>query len=57
MIAAGRKVLGVKLPPGEPRQDIGNFESYFRAFIDYALADPHVGPAVRRHLEDLLQGS
>jgi UTP--glucose-1-phosphate uridylyltransferase len=54
MIAAGRKVLGIKLSPDEPRQDIGNFESYFRAFIEYALADPQCGPTVRRQLEELL---
>lgn len=55
MIAAGRRVVGIRLGPGEPRQDIGNFESYFRAFVEYALADPQIGNAMRRHLENLLK--
>ena len=40
-------VYCVKLPPGSKRHDIGNFESFFRAFIHFALADPEYGPALR----------
>ena len=44
----GRKVLGVRLTPQEKRFDIGNFESYFQAFFEFALHDPQHGPALRR---------
>jgi len=54
LIAEGRKVLGVRLPAGQSRFDIGNFESYFQAFADFALADPQYGPALRRRLTELL---
>ena len=50
LIRGGGKVLGVALPPGEKRFDIGNFESYFRAFVEFALADPVYGPALRDHV-------
>ena len=49
-------MLAVKLPSGEKRYDIGNFESYFRAFIDFALADEQVGYTVRQYLHQLLNG-
>jgi UTP--glucose-1-phosphate uridylyltransferase len=54
LIHDGRRVLGVRLPPGEKRFDIGNFESYFQAFAEFALADPHYGPSLRACLKDLL---
>jgi len=47
LIRRGGKVLGVRLAPGETRFDIGNFESYFRAFAAFALEDPDYGPALR----------
>ena len=50
----GRRVLAVKLPPGEKRYDIGNFPSYFETFVEFALADPTYGPAFRTRLEELL---
>jgi UTP--glucose-1-phosphate uridylyltransferase len=43
MIRDGGRVLGVKLPETESRFDIGNFASYFRAFFEFALADPDHG--------------
>ena len=44
MIRDGKKVLGVKLPPGEKRYDIGTFESYYRAFLDFAYhLEPWLG--------------
>ena len=55
MIADGRKVLGVRLAPGERRFDIGNFDSYFSTFVEFALADPQYGPALRTHLRKLLE--
>ena len=47
LLKSGEKVVGVRLPPGEQRYDIGNFESYFEAFLDFALSDPQLGPQLR----------
>jgi UTP--glucose-1-phosphate uridylyltransferase len=55
-ISQGDRVLGVRLPPGESRFDIGNFESYFRAFGEFALADPQYGSALRAWLQQALLG-
>ena len=33
-----RRVMGVRLGPGERRYDIGNFPSYFESFVEFALA-------------------
>jgi UTP--glucose-1-phosphate uridylyltransferase len=51
MIQDGKRVLGLRLAADEPRYDIGNFESYFQAFLDFALADPQYGEHIRRHLQ------
>jgi UTP--glucose-1-phosphate uridylyltransferase len=39
LAAEGHRILGVRLGEKEKRYDIGNFESYFEAFIDFALAE------------------
>ena len=54
MIHDRKKILGVHLAATETRYDIGNFESYFIAFTEFALADPTCGPAVKKHLQKLL---
>lgn len=54
LIQSGQRVLGVRLAPGERRYDIGNFESYFEAFVEFALADPQYGPTLREHVRRLL---
>ncbi len=54
LCAEGKRVLAVKLPPGEKRYDIGNFPSYFETFVEFALADPEFGPDLRRTLQRLL---
>jgi UTP--glucose-1-phosphate uridylyltransferase len=54
LIRKGGKVLGVRLSPGERRFDIGNFESYFEAFCEFALADARYGPQLRAYLRRLL---
>ena len=54
VIRSGRRAYGVRLHGGERRYDIGNFESYFRAFVEFALADPRFGAPLRGHLEGLL---
>ena len=50
VIRDGGRAYGVRLRPDERRYDIGNFQAYFEAFVEFALADPTHGPAVRRHL-------
>ena len=53
MLEAGAKGIGVRLEPNEQRYDIGNFDSYFRAFVDFALSDEKHGAALRKHLKSL----
>jgi UTP--glucose-1-phosphate uridylyltransferase len=50
----GRRVMAVRLQPGEKRYDIGNFPSYFETFVEFALADPRYGAEFRQILERLL---
>jgi len=54
LIREGGKAYGVRLTGGERRYDIGNFDAYFQAFVEFALADPKHGTDLRRHLENLL---
>ena len=51
MAQMGQPVWAVRLRPGEHRYDIGNFESYFKAFIDFALADEKYGYIIRQYLK------
>lgn len=53
MIQDGRKVLGVRLPPGQRRFDVGDFASYFEAFVAFALADPRHGQALGKRLAEI----
>jgi len=46
----GRPIWGVRLGANARRYDIGNFESYFVAFADFALADEKYGYTLRQHL-------
>lgn len=55
LLERGGKGLGLRLRPHERRFDIGNFESYFRAFVEFALADPKFGPGLRRFVAGLLE--
>ena len=52
LIEDGEKVCGVRLQ-GERRYDIGNFESYFQAFVEFALADEKYGAGLRDYLRTL----
>lgn len=54
VLAKGGKGVGIRLPKDEPRFDIGNFESYFQAFVDFALADPQFGPGLEIYLRKKL---
>ena len=57
LIADGGRVLGVALPQGQQRYDIGNFPSYLRAVLQFALSHERHGAALRRYLEELLSNS
>jgi UTP--glucose-1-phosphate uridylyltransferase len=57
VLESGGKGIGLRLRPGERRFDIGNFESYFRAFVEFALADPKNGPGLRSFVKSLLDPS
>jgi UTP--glucose-1-phosphate uridylyltransferase len=46
----GGRAYGVRLRADERRYDIGNFEAYFEAFVEFALSHPTHGPTLRRHL-------
>lgn len=54
MCEEGKRVLAMRLPPGERRYDIGNFASYFETFVEFALADPVYGKDFRQAIERLL---
>lgn len=54
LISDGRNVVGFRLPPQERRYDIGNFESYFEAFLDFALHDPELGEPFKQYLRERL---
>jgi UTP--glucose-1-phosphate uridylyltransferase len=57
VIQDGGRVYGVRLKPEERRYDIGNFEAYFRAFTEFALADEKFGGKLRTYLEELLHAN
>ena len=50
LIKQGLPVYAWPLPPDEQRYDIGNFESYFKSFIDYTLNDEQYGEIMKRYL-------
>jgi UTP--glucose-1-phosphate uridylyltransferase len=54
LLRNGGRVYGVCLNENEKRYDIGNFESYFNAFVEFALADEKHGNTLRQTLEELL---
>jgi len=47
----GEPVYAWLLSPDQRRYDVGNFESYFRTFIDFALADERYGYLVRKYIK------
>ena len=51
----GGRCYGIRLAKGERRFDIGNFDTYFRAFVEFALADEKHGAGLRTHLERILR--
>lgn len=56
LIKEGHPVYGVCLSEDERRFDIGSFPTYYRAFIEFALADPTHGDDLREFVSDLLKG-
>ncbi|MFT5323931.1 MAG: UTP--glucose-1-phosphate uridylyltransferase [Planctomycetaceae bacterium] len=54
LLKRGAKGVGMVLPPDERRFDIGNYGSYFRAFADFALADPDYGDQLRDYLRGVI---
>lgn len=50
MLDEGKTLIGLRMRAGECRHDIGNFESYFRSFLHFALADPDHGAELRKAL-------
>ncbi len=54
VLADGGRGIGMRLQPQERRFDIGNFGSYFRAFIEFALNDPRYGEDLRAFVGELV---
>ena len=50
LLDEGKTLVGLRMRPGERRHDIGNFESYFRSFLHFALRDPDHGEELRQVL-------
>jgi UTP--glucose-1-phosphate uridylyltransferase len=53
-LAAMDGVVGVRLRAGEERLDVGTVPGYCAAFVDHALRDPELGPALRARARALL---
>ena len=54
VLADGGKGVGIRLRPDERRYDIGNFDSYFKTFVDFALAAPEYGESLTDHVRQLM---
>ncbi len=52
LLRQGGKVQAVSLSPDQERHDIGNFDGYFRTFVDFALMDPYFGDNARSYLRE-----
>lgn len=55
LIKMGRKVRCIHLTKEEHQYNIGNPESYFRAFIDFALSDQQYGYRIRQYFQQRLR--
>jgi UTP--glucose-1-phosphate uridylyltransferase len=51
LIQMGQPVYAWRFAPDQRRYDVGNFESYFRTFIDFALNDERYGYLVRKYIK------
>jgi UTP--glucose-1-phosphate uridylyltransferase len=54
LLQQGAQVRCVRLESDETRYDIGTPLTYYRAFADFALADPEFGAAFRAYLQGKL---
>jgi UTP--glucose-1-phosphate uridylyltransferase len=53
LIQKGAPVYAWLVSPEQRRYDVGNFESYYRTFIDFALADERYGYLVRKYIKKI----
>ena len=53
LLQQGERIIGYRLRPEEKRYDIGNFESYFKAFIEFAIHDSELGDSIREYLKEV----
>jgi UTP--glucose-1-phosphate uridylyltransferase len=51
LIRQGEPVYAWLLAPDQRRYDVGNFESYFETFVDFALADERYGYLLRKYIK------
>ena len=54
LLMEDHEVWGLRLGPGEKRFDVGGFESYFRAFLTFALEDEEAGEAFRKYVMEVI---
>jgi UTP--glucose-1-phosphate uridylyltransferase len=57
IVQGGGRVFGMSLRDNERRYDIGNFDSYFQAFVEFALADSKHGAPLREFVEKLIDAN
>ena len=57
MIDRGKRVVGVLLNEGEKRFDIGGFEDYFQAFVEFAIEDPKYGDSLKNTIAGLIDSN
>ncbi len=55
MCREGGRVLGLCLNHADRRFDIGNFESYYKAFVEFALSDPDYGVELKNFTRTLVE--
>ena len=53
LIQMGERVYAWPFAADVCRYDVGNFESYFRTFVDFALADERYGYLVRKYIKKI----
>jgi len=54
LMQEGAPVYGIRLREGVRRYDVGNFESYFKTFVQFALEDERLGAKLREFMLELL---
>jgi UTP--glucose-1-phosphate uridylyltransferase len=54
LLASGIDGVAIPLDKDEIRHDIGSLETYFKAFLSFALNDPDYGAVMRTHLLEKL---